>query len=119
MQRALLCLVVAAGCLPPIAPAASNVTDVRYRSRDPGNSTIRIYRWFGARSSSVTSRCKMIPTDSEMFAARAERCGGLRAWFWGISRVLLEQANSSRFAPTMRMDGRVRWLDLPASQCGS
>ncbi len=105
-------------CLPPLAPPATNTIDVRYRQRAKAtDSTVRIYRWFGSRSSSVTSRCKMIPTDSEMFAVRGARCGGLRAWYWGVARVLLEEAGSSRFAVPLRMEGRLRWVDLPASRC--
>ena len=55
----------------------------------------------------------MIPTDSQAFAIRAERCGGVKAWYWGVARLFLEQANSSRFASAIRIDDRLRWIDLP------
>lgn len=77
-----------------------------------------LYRWTGSRSSTVGSRCKMVPTDSQMFAARAATCGGLAAWYWGVARLFLEQANSSKFAPPLRLDGRLRWVDLPSDRCG-
>lgn len=105
------------GCAPPHSRAPTNVIDLRYRMHPVSNSTIDLYRWTGSRSSSVKSRCKMVPTDSEAFAVRAERCGGLRAWFWGVSRVLVEQANSPRFTSPLRADGRLRWVDLPSDKC--
>ncbi|MDB4963945.1 MAG: hypothetical protein JWP01_3944 [Myxococcales bacterium] len=114
---ALALLTLVAGCLPPLTPAVTNVTDLRYRARAQTNSTIDLYRFIGSRSGSVTSRCKMVPTDSEMFTVRANRCGGVAAWYWGVSRVLLEQAASSAFVPHLRLDGRWRWVDLPGDRC--
>jgi putative component of membrane protein insertase Oxa1/YidC/SpoIIIJ protein YidD len=111
-------LTPSAGCAPPHSRTPTNVIDLRYRMRPASSSTIDLYRWTGSRTGSVKSRCKMVPTDSEMFAARAERCGGLRAWFWGVARVLVEQANSPRFTPPLRVDGGLRWVDLPSDQCG-
>jgi hypothetical protein len=113
-------LALVAGCLPPLTPPVTNVTDLRYRSgqrRSSASSTIDLYRYIGSRSGSVTSRCKMAPTDSEMFTVRADRCGGVAAWYWGVSRVLLEQGASSAFAPHLRLDGRWRWVDLPSDRC--
>jgi hypothetical protein len=110
-------MIAAAGCVPPHARAPSNVIDLRYRMRPASSSTIDLYRWTGSRSSSVKSRCKMVPTDSEMFATRATKCGGLRAWFWGVARLLVEEANSPRFTQPLRVDGRLRWVDLPADRC--
>ena len=112
-----LVLSLVASCGPPHSRPPTNVIDLRYRMRPASSSTIDLYRWTGSRSGSVKSRCKMVPTDSEMFAARAERCGGLRAWFWGVARVLVEQANSPRFTPPLRVDGRLRWVDLPPDRC--
>ena len=74
------------------------------------STVVTIYRGAG---DDAPSRCKMVPTDSQAFAIRAERCGGMRAWYWGVSRLLLEQANSSRFAHAIRLDDRLRWIDVP------
>jgi hypothetical protein len=115
-QLALLAITLAA-CLPPVAPPVTNVIDLRYRTRATANPVTQIYRWVGSRSGSVTSRCKMVPSDSAMFATRANTCGGLAAWYWGVSRLLLEEASSTRFTPALRVDGRLRWIDLPADRC--
>jgi len=100
--------------MPPIARTADNAIDLRYRLRgNPDSATATdIYRTIGARSLAVKSRCKMVPTDSEMFATRTQTCGGVRTWFWGISRVLLERAHSSKFMVPIELDGRMRWMDL-------
>ena len=99
-----------AGCLPPVARDADNAIDLRYRMRPVQSTVVDIYRVAG---DNAPSRCKMVPTDSQAFAIRAERCGGVRAWYWGVSRLLLEQANSGRFASQIRLDDRLRWIDLP------
>jgi len=99
-----------AGCLPPVARDADNAIDLRYRMRPAQSTVVDIYRVAG---DNAPSRCKMVPTDSQAFAIRAERCGGVRAWFWGVSRLLLEQANSRRFESQIRLDDRLRWIDLP------
>jgi len=118
LARGLMVLALA-GCLPPLSTAPTNVIDLRYRSAAPtADTTIRIYRWIGSRSSSVKSRCRMAPTDSEMFATRAQQCGGVTSVFWGVSRVLLEEARDPRFAVPLRLDGRLRWVDLPDRRCG-
>jgi hypothetical protein len=105
------------GCAPPHTRAPTNVIDLRYRMRPAADSIVDIYRWTGSRAAAARSRCKMVPTDSQVFAARAERCGGLRAWLWGIARLFVEEANSPRFTRPMRVDGRLRWVDLPADRC--
>jgi hypothetical protein len=110
-------MAIAAACVPGSPRPPTNVIDLRYRMMPARSTTIAMYRWAGERSGSVASRCKMVPTDSEMFAIRASRCGGLAAWYWGVSRLLLEQANSSRFTPPLRVDGRLRRIDLPAPRC--
>src|SRR5688572_8267978 len=99
-----LFLLALAGCLPQPSPTVTNVVDLQYRSRASANahSAIRLYRWFGAKSGSVQSRCKMLPTDSEMFAIRAARCNAVSAWYWGIARVLLEESASSKFMHALR-----------------
>jgi hypothetical protein len=112
-MRATGVLLLIAGCMPPLAPIADNAIDLRYRMPHADATATDLYRAVGSRSLAVQSRCKMVPTDSEMFAARAETCGGARAWYWGVARVLLERAGSPRFATPIRLDGRLRWIDLP------
>src|SRR5690242_10390590 len=113
-MRALV-FVILAGCLPPIAHEADNAIDLRYRLRGNADSATAtdVYRAIGSKSLAVKSRCKMVPTDSEMFATRAQSCGGVRTWYWGVSRVLLERAGSPKFMFPMQLDGRLRWMDLP------
>jgi hypothetical protein len=101
--------------LPPLSRDADNAIDLRYRMARPAHSTIvDIYRVAG---DDAPSRCKMVPTDSQAFALRAESCGGLRAWIWGVSRLFLEQAGSPKFTTQIRLDDRLRWIDLPGP-CG-
>lgn len=115
-MRSCVALVATLGaCLPPLARPADNAIDLRYRVQPAHSTATDLYQLFGSRSLAVTSRCKMAPTDSESFAIRAERCGGLAAWYWGVSRLFLEQAGSSRFTPLIRLDGRQRFIDLPGA----
>jgi hypothetical protein len=110
-----LALLALTACLPPLSRDADNAIDLRYRMARPAHSTIvDIYRVAG---DDAPSRCKMVPTDSQAFALRAESCGGLRAWIWGVSRLFLEQASSSKFTNQIRLDDRLRWIDLPGP-CG-
>jgi hypothetical protein len=113
---AVLAAWLGASCLPAVAPAADNAIDLRYRLRGEPSARdatpTRIYSWVGERSLSVPSRCKMVPTDSQAFAARCS--GGIAAWYQGIARVLLEEASSTRFASGIELDGRWRWMDLAA-----
>jgi hypothetical protein len=116
LPRASLILVGMAACLPPIARPADNVIDARYRLAAATTATTTatsIYRWVGERSLAVPSRCKMLPTDSQAFAIRAQHCGGATTWYWSVARLFLEQAGSEQFTPALRMDGRRRWIDLP------
>ena len=112
-MRALLLLACAA-CLPPVARDADNAVDLGYQLRahlQAAHSTVvTIYRSAG---DDAPSHCKMVPTDSQAFAIRAERCGGVRAWYWGVSRLFLEQGSSPRFAHAIRLDDRLRWIDVP------
>ncbi len=116
-------MVMVASCVPATTPAADNAIDLRYRlaqrptARAADATAIAIYGWVGERSLATPSRCKMVPTDSAAFAARAASCGGLAAWYQGIARLLLEQASSEKFARSIQLDGRLRWMDLPAP-CG-
>jgi len=107
--RALL-LVACAACLPPVERDADNAIDLRYRMHPAHSTAVDIYRTAG---DDAPSRCKMVPTDSQAFAIRAERCGGVRAWYWGVARLFLEEAKSSKFAHSIRLDDRIRWIDLP------
>jgi hypothetical protein len=109
-----LLLAGVASCLPPIARPADNAIDLRYRVPAAHSTATDVYQAIGARSLAVQSRCKMVPTDSEMFAARTTSdCGGIRTWYWGMSRVLLERASSPRFMTPIFLEGRLRWMDLP------
>jgi hypothetical protein len=107
-----LALVALTACLPPLSRDADNAIDLRYRMQEGHSTVVSIYR---AAGDDAPSRCKMIPTDSQAFAVRAERCGGLKAWYWGVARLFLEQAHSSKFATAIRMDDRLRWIDLPGA----
>ena len=64
-------------------------------------------------SRSLFARCRMMPTDSQLFDHRARRCGGLSAVVLGISRLFLEASATPRFLRPLTLDGRLRWLDLP------
>ena len=117
---AVVVTIACASCVAATTPAADNATDLRYRlaERPTADATaIQIYGWIGERSLATPSRCKMVPTDSAAFSARAASCGGLAAWYQGVARLLLEQASSERFARSIQLDGRLRWMDLPAP-CG-
>ena len=119
----LVATLAVAGCLPALTPDPDNAIDATYRSKSSSTSgettTVnQIYGWVGERTLAVPSRCKMLPTDSEAFAIRVQRCGGLAAWYWSVARLMLEQAGDSRFTTAIRIDGRARWIDLPGP-CGS
>ena len=112
---------VIAGCLPALTPDPDNAIDARYRASvavPPSTTVNEIYGWVGERTLAVPSRCRMLPTDSEAFAIRVQRCGGLAAWYVSVARLMLEQAGDSRFTTSIRIDGRARWIDLPGP-CGS
>ncbi|MGE0871953.1 MAG: hypothetical protein AB7P03_25570 [Kofleriaceae bacterium] len=109
-----LVLVTVAGCIPPLTRPPENVVDLAYRTATPARSTATaLYRWAGSRSLGLAPRCKMMPSDSTMFALRAESCGGIAAWYWGVARVLLEQGGSPKFLAPLRVEDRLRWVDLP------
>jgi hypothetical protein len=71
-----------------------------------------LYRGVMARS--LGSRCKMYPTDSQLFDRRAAACGATAAAALGIARVLLEVAGDPQILPSLVAEGRLRWVDLPA-----
>jgi hypothetical protein len=77
----------------------------------------RAYRGILARS--LAARCRMLPSDSELFDRRARRCGATTAAVLGIARVMLEVEAAPEVLPSLVAGGRVRWLDLPAAEdCG-
>lgn len=94
-----------------------NAIDVQYRiARRDGAAPARVlatsvYR-DGLRGS-LYAQCAMAPTDSVGFDWVARRCGTPRAVFWGASRVLRERAASPTFFEVTRLEGRVRYVDLP------
>src|SRR3954469_9140783 len=83
-MRAVVLLTLLIGCMPPIARPADNAIDLRYRLPAAHSTASDVYQAIGSKSLAVQSRCKMVPTDSEMFGVRARDCGGMRAWYWGI-----------------------------------
>ena len=89
--------------------------EARYRLAVRGQvepvAATRVYRGFLA--SSLFSRCKMLPTDSQLFDRRARACGGLAATYLGSARLYLEAAADARFLRPVVHDGRLRWFDLP------
>src|SRR5262245_49898069 len=108
-------VLVLAACAEGRTVEPASPIEARYRlARDgrhaPAVAT-SVYRDFLGKS--PASRCRMVPTDSEMFDVRSRRCGSLLAAVAGISRLLLETAGSPRFLRPLRMDGRLRWWDLP------
>ena len=70
-----------------------------------------VYQNLLARS--LYARCRMLPSDSELFDRRAHDCGGLTAAVLGISRLYLEVEASPQVLPATFAEGRMRWLDLP------
>jgi hypothetical protein len=85
------------------------------RDRERRVVATSIYRDLLSRS--LFARCRMVPTDSHYFDARARRCGGLSAAIDGAARLYLESAATPRFLRPLRLDGRLRWLDLPGLAC--
>jgi len=77
----------------------------------PPVAATRLYR--DVLGKTLGSRCKMFPTDSQLFDRRAARCGAAAAALLGISRLYLETAAWDDVLPSLVADGRVRWLDLP------
>jgi putative component of membrane protein insertase Oxa1/YidC/SpoIIIJ protein YidD len=90
--------------------------EIRYRSwkrHTSGQSTAvstSVYRDLLAKS--MFSQCKMVPHDSEYYNVLVRRCGGLRAVFRGAARLFLERAASTDFLTPVRIDGRLKWVDL-------
>ena len=62
-------------------------------------------------SRSLYSRCRMFPSDSELFDRRARTCGATVGAVLGASRLLLETEASPEILPVTFADGRLRWFD--------
>ena len=111
-----------AACAPAISsapPVSPLVARYRLMSAAQGRPVVatRVYR--DVLSSSLASRCRMVPTDSEAFDARARSCGALNAAVIGVSRLYLERAATPAYLRATTLEGRVRWLDLESSEpCG-
>jgi hypothetical protein len=71
----------------------------------------QLYRQVLARS--LGTRCRMFPSDSQLYDVRAARCGATTAAALGIARLYLEIAAGPQLLPALIAEGRVRWLDLP------
>jgi hypothetical protein len=65
---------------------------------------------------SIFSRCRMVPSDSEMFDILLKRCGVVRAVLRSSARLLLERAATPAYLRPVRLGGRLHWLDLPGRQ---
>jgi hypothetical protein len=117
----------AAGCgAPPGNARPASPLEVRYRlvsgSRGTGiggasgQVATAIYRGWLARA--LFSDCSMVPRDSEAFDRRLARCGPVAAVMVSMSRLLLEEAAGPAYLTPVRMDRRLRWVDVPMS-CAS
>jgi len=113
-----------AGCVaeaPPVRRAG--VLELRYRmgalrlSQERTSTSTAFYRSVLARS--LSTDCRMVPSDSRAYQAAIDRCGITRAVIRGAARLLLERAASPVFLQPVRLDGRIRWIDLPDDDsCG-
>jgi hypothetical protein len=94
--------------------ARARIDRNREASRAPETST-RAYRALADRT--LGTRCRMFPSDSEVYDVQARRCGAISAATKGVSRLLLEVAASDEFVSPVILGGRVRWLDPPDDAC--
>ena len=69
----------------------------------------------GVLGKSLSSSCRMFPSDSVLFDARAKRCGAAPAAVLGIARLFLETAAQPSVLPPLVVDGQARWFDPPGS----
>jgi len=111
----------AAACAsaPPPRTRAGGLLEARARIAREGHAppatSTRAYRGLAARA--IGSRCRMFPSDSEAYDARARRCGPVPAAALGASRLLLEVAASPDYLAPVVVGGRVLWLDPPDPTC--
>lgn len=94
--------------------ARARIDRAREEHRAPETST-RAYRALADRT--LGTRCRMLPSDSEVYDVRARRCGAITAAARGVSRLLLEVAASDELLSPVIVGGRLRWLDLPDDAC--
>jgi hypothetical protein len=109
------------GCAAPHRQGALTAIDARYvlsrQETERSQVVTRAYR--NVLSQSLSSRCPMFPSDSELFDRRVRACGSAVAATLSIARLMLESAAGPDFLWSMTADGRVRWLDVPPeSLCG-
>jgi hypothetical protein len=112
-------LVVALGACgsAPHRTRSLSAIDARYLAGElshgaPDVAATRLYR--GVLGKSLGARCRMFPTDSQLFDRRAARCGSATAAVLGIARLFLETAGAGDVMPSLVVEGRLRWLDLPS-----
>jgi hypothetical protein len=119
-MKAVLGLALLTACATGAPPGAAPMggLEARYRmaARGPAAApaaATRVYRSFLARS--LYSRCRMWPSDSRWFDARAQRCGAAGTTFRAAARLYLEAAAGPRFLRPVLHDGRLLWLDPPGA----
>jgi hypothetical protein len=114
-------MAVALSCAAPRRTRNLGALEAQYllhrREHERAQTSTLAYRTILARS--LSSQCRMFPSDSQLYDLRAADCGAAPAAVMGISRLLLEVSATPRFLPGLIVDRRVRWFDLPpAGACG-
>ena len=82
----------------------------------PGGPAVTTSAYRDVLAKSIFSRCRMVPSDSEMFDILLRRCGVVRAVLRSSARLLLERAATPAYLRPVRLGGRLHWLDLPGRQ---
>ena len=97
--------------------SAMEATYVSHKGKGGRTISTDVYR--DGLALSLYSRCKLFPSDSAYYDLRASRCGVPSSVIVSIARLFLEEARGSRYLPSLFMEGRWRWLDLPNGEgCG-
>jgi hypothetical protein len=118
---AILSMTLANGCLlrAPATPPGSAL-EVMYRQRRgtersplPAAPAVTTSAYRDILAKSIFSRCRMVPSDSEMFDILLKRCGVVRSVMRSSARLLLERAATPAYLRPVRLEGHLRWLDLP------
>jgi hypothetical protein len=86
----------------------------RHRSVAAPEASTSAYR--ALASQTLGAHCRMFPSDSQLYDARAKTCGAVPAAALGFARVLLEVEASPEVLPPVVMAGELRWLDQPAPE---